>query len=182
MENSDYTGDAMKYMPKNTWPSLMVAVLGICLLGSGQASASQDPVAGLLVRLQFTIEEPGLKTFYEFLYYRDGLVITRAVESHKAYYGRGSLSAGDLASLRRLLNETHVGLIAATPGCQIPSPTPDFASLEDGSLTWFGKNGRQNYMTVNSGGDVGCPADLLNLFLGIYDLHVSDTDVVTTVP
>jgi hypothetical protein len=180
LENSDHTGDAMN----NLRQRVCVLFLGIYLAGSGGIAADppQNPISGLLVRLQFTVDELGTRTFHEELYYRDGLVISRTVVDNVAKYARGPLSTGDLAKLRSILNENHVGVVVAPPGCLIPSPFPDFASLEEGSLTWFGKNGRQRYLTVNKGGDDYCPEAAMNLFLDILALPIDFRDAVTTVP
>jgi hypothetical protein len=161
---------------------VLISVIELFLTGLGTASATQDPASGLLVRLQFTINELGVKFFYEDLYYRDGLVIRRSVVDGTASYARGTLGPEGLAKLRRILNENHVGVVVSPPGCLVPSPFPDFASLEDGSLTWFGKNGRQSYLTVNSGGDDYCPLPTTNLFLETYALPIDFRDTVSTVP
>jgi hypothetical protein len=166
-------------MLRNPW-SVLAIVIGIVLLGSGQLAAAQDPVSGLLLRFQMTIDYDEVSTS-EVLFYRDGLVVTRSTAGGTAYYGRGSLSAANLDTLRSLLNVNHVGLISAPPGCKLPSPLPTGA-IFDGALTWFGRNGRSNYLAFGKPGDDGCPTDLINLFFGVYDLDVDYTDVITTVP
>jgi hypothetical protein len=153
------------------------------LLGSGHVVATQDPVAGLLVRVQYTtVELGGTKTFQEYLFYRDGAVLVKLVSEGTVRYLRGSLSAQNLAQLKQSLSDNHAGLIVATPGCKVPSPTPNTVSLNDGTLTWFGRNGRQNYLTVNGPRGDNCPAELTILFLDLYALPVGYTDDVTTLP
>jgi hypothetical protein len=160
-------------------PALVIAI-GIVLLGAGRLAASQDPASGLLLRFQMTIDYDGVSTS-EVLFYRDGLVITRSTADGTTSYGRGSLNAANLDTLRSLLNVNHVGLISVPPGCKLPSPFPTEAIFA-GTLTWFGRNGRSNYLAFGQPGDHGCPTDLINLFFGVYDLDVDYTDVITTVP
>lgn len=142
------------------------------------ADAIQDPVGGLLIRLQMHIEGDEL-SLLEYFFYRDGLVITKSVVSGKPTYWRGTPAPGELEKLKALLNDNRVGTIVAR-NCKVPSPLPSSISFQ-GALTWFGRNGRQNYMTFG-GGDGFCPESLISLFLGVYDLDVIYTDVVATVP
>ncbi len=171
----------MKNPPPSISPALLGAMIGIVFFYSGYAFAAQDTLAGLLVRSQLTVDYEGKTTFYEELFYRDGLVVTRSTAGNMAFYGRGSLSAENLASLKRLLNDSRVGVIVADPGCLTASPLPTGASFS-GALTWFGKNGRQNHLTFSSSGFPHCPADLTDLFLGVVALPVDSSDSITTVP
>jgi hypothetical protein len=161
------------------------AFVVVWLLGAGRGVAAQDQIAGLLVRLQYTLDELGSETrfeHFEYLYYRDGLVIAKVASEGSVRLLRGTLSTQNLAQLKQTLSENHVGLIVAAPGCKVPSPTPNTVSLVDGALTWFGKNGRQNYLTVNGPRGDNCPSELTILFLDLYALHVDYTDDVKTLP
>ncbi len=161
---------------KKFGPALLIT-FGIGLSMALPAAAAQDPVRGLLIRLQMNMEGDDF-TLLEHFFYRDGLVITKSILGGNPRYLRGTLAPGELGKLKALLNENRVGTIVARD-CKVPSPLPSSISFQ-GALTWFGRNGRQNYMTFG-GGDL-CPDRLIILFLEIYDLDVLYTDTVTTVP
>ncbi len=149
------------------------------MLAPGCAEAAQDFTTGLLIRIQINLNYQGL-TSLEYLYYRDGLVVTRSADDATAYYLRGALAPGDLVRLKTLLSENRVGFISAH-GCKVSDPFPNGSSF-DGALTWFGRNGRQTYLTFGNPGDGLCSVELNTLFSEIYGLPVNYSDQVNTAP
>jgi len=176
--NSNHAGVTMKRKRDRVF--LILITVGCCLFfATGYGWSTQDATAGLLVRLQMTEDYEGVRHL-EFLFFRDGLVVTKTVQGNAATYWRGTLALDELNRFRSALNQYHVGVIPADH-CDTASPLPNAAPFE-GTLTWFGKNNRQNYMTFGSAGAEECPADLTDLFYTIYNLAVKYTDVVTTLP
>jgi len=178
VENPGHTGDTMNH----NFRKVYLAVLAggwMVLFAPGCVDSAQDAATGLLIRLQINLNYEGSSSL-EYLYYRDGLVITRSVDDAAAFYLRGTLAPQDLVRLGSILGENHVGLISAND-CKVSDPFPNGSSFE-GALTWFGRNGRQNYLTFGNPGEGLCSTELNTLFSEIYALPVNYADTITTVP